>query len=197
LSQAFAATARALRPSVVRIDVEIERAKPVRRNFQRDDLPPDMERFFEHFFQFGDGSEGLPMPGPGHGTGSGLVIDGAGNIITNSHVAEKASKVTVTSPTDASSPPRSWHRSQDRCGVIRLQNPPSGLVAARWAIPTPSRWVSGCGHRQPLGLDQSVTAGIISGKGKVTRNVHMSGERMREYIQTDAKINPGNSGGPW
>jgi len=63
---------------VVRIDVEIERAKPVRRNFQRDDLPPDMERFFEHFFQFGDGSEGLPMPGPGHGTGSGLVIDGAG-----------------------------------------------------------------------------------------------------------------------
>jgi serine protease Do len=47
-----------------------------------------------------------------------------------------------------------------------------------------------------LGLDQSVTAGIISGKGKVTRNVHMSGERMREYIQTDAKINPGNSGGP-
>ncbi|HEX7506402.1 MAG TPA: PDZ domain-containing protein, partial [Polyangia bacterium] len=48
----------------------------------------------------------------------------------------------------------------------------------------------------PLGLDQSVTAGIISGKGKVTRNVHMSGERMREYIQTDAKINPGNSGGP-
>jgi len=48
----------------------------------------------------------------------------------------------------------------------------------------------------PLGLDQSVTAGIISGKGKVTRRVHMSGERVREYIQTDAKINPGNSGGP-
>jgi len=55
-------------------------------------------------------------------------------------------------------------------------------------------WVLAIGS--PLALDQSVTAGIISGKGKVTRNVQMSGERMREYIQTDAKINPGNSGGP-
>src|SRR5208283_4425226 len=96
LSQAFAATARALRPSVVRIDVEVEQPKLSRRNFHREDLPPDMERFFEHFFQFGDGFEGIPAPGPGHGTGSGVVIDGAGNIMTNSHVAEKASKVTVT-----------------------------------------------------------------------------------------------------
>ena len=48
----------------------------------------------------------------------------------------------------------------------------------------------------PLGLDQTVTAGIVSGKGKVGRHVQMSGGRVRHYIQTDAKINPGNSGGP-
>src|ERR1700690_694076 len=198
LSQAFAATARALRPSVVRIDVEIERPKLSRRDFQRDDLPPDMERFFEHFFHFGDNFEGLPMPGPGRGTGSGVVIDGAGNIMTNSHVAEKASKVTVIfadgrefSAKVVGADPRT------DVAVIRLQNPPSGLVAARLgdsnAIEV-GEWVLAIGS--PLGLDQSVTAGIIRGKGKVTRNVHMSGERMREYIQTDAKINPGNSGGP-
>jgi serine protease Do len=48
----------------------------------------------------------------------------------------------------------------------------------------------------PLGLDQTVTAGIVSGLGKVGRHVQMSGGRVRHYIQTDAKINPGNSGGP-
>jgi len=48
----------------------------------------------------------------------------------------------------------------------------------------------------PLGLDQTVTAGIVSGKGRVGRHVQMSGDRVRRYIQTDAKINPGNSGGP-
>jgi len=198
LSQAFAATARALRPSVVRIDVEIERPKLSRGNFQRDDMPPDMEHFFEHFFRFGDGSEGLPTPGPGHGTGSGVVIDGAGNIITNSHVAEKATKVTVTFADGREFPAKVVGADpKTDVAVIRLQNPPPGLVAARLGDSNAlevGEWVLAIGS--PLGLDQSVTAGIISGKGKVTRNVHMSGERMREYIQTDAKINPGNSGGP-
>jgi serine protease Do len=81
--------------------------------------------------------------------------------------------------------------------VVRIENPPPGLIAARLGDSSNlevGEWVLAIGS--PLGLDQSVTAGIISGKGKVTRNVHMSGERMREYIQTDAKINPGNSGGP-
>jgi serine protease Do len=55
-------------------------------------------------------------------------------------------------------------------------------------------WVLAVGS--PLGLDQTVTAGIVSGKGRVGRHVQMSGERVRHYIQTDAKINPGNSGGP-
>jgi serine protease Do len=55
-------------------------------------------------------------------------------------------------------------------------------------------WVLAVGS--PLGLDQTVTAGIVSGLGKVGRHVQMSGGRVRHYIQTDAKINPGNSGGP-
>jgi serine protease Do len=198
LSQAFASTARALRPSVVRLDIEQEAPKTSGgRHLRRDDVPPDMERFFEHFF--GGPSDGFPQPStPGRGTGSGVVIDGAGNIITNSHVAEHASKVTVifADGREFSAKVVGADPKTD-IAVVRIENPPAGLVAARLGDSKNlevGEWVLAIGS--PLGLDQSVTAGIISGKGKVTRNVHMSGERMREYIQTDAKINPGNSGGP-
>ena len=197
LSQAFASTARALRPSVVRIDVEMEPPKVGGRHMRRDDVPPDLERFFERFF--GGPLDGIPgTPQPGRGTGSGVVIDGAGNIITNSHVAERAAKVTVTFADGREFPAKLVGADpKTDVAVLRLEKAPAGLVAARLGDSNQlevGEWVLAIGS--PLGLDQSVTAGIISGKGKVTRNVHMSGERMREYIQTDAKINPGNSGGP-
>jgi serine protease Do len=198
LSQAFATTARALRPSVVRLDIEMEAPKMGGgRHLRRDDIPPDMERFFEHFF--GGQGDGFPMPStPGRGTGSGVVMDGAGNIITNSHVAEHAAKVTVIFADGREFPAKVVGADpKTDIAVVRIENPPPGLVAARLGDSSNlevGEWVLAIGS--PLGLDQSVTAGIISGRGKVTRNVHMSGERMREYIQTDAKINPGNSGGP-
>jgi serine protease Do len=198
LSQAFAGTARALRPSVVRLDIELEAPKaPSGRRLRPDDVPPGMERFFEHFF--GTPFDGFPMPQrPGRGTGSGVVIDSSGNILTNSHVAERAAKVTVTFADGREFPAKLVGADpKTDIAVVRLVNPPPGLVAARLGDSKKlevGEWVLAIGS--PLGLDQSVTAGIVSGKGKVTRNVHMSGERMREYIQTDAKINPGNSGGP-
>jgi serine protease Do len=198
LSQAFASTARALRPSVVRLDIELEAPKTGGRHMRRDDVPPDLERFFEHFFG-GAPFDGFPTPQtPGRGTGSGVVIDGAGNIITNSHVAEHAAKVTVIFADGREFPAKVVGTDpKTDIGVVRIEKPPVGLVAARLGDSSNlevGEWVLAIGS--PLGLDQSVTAGIISGRGKVTRNVHMSGERMREYIQTDAKINPGNSGGP-
>ena len=198
LSQGFASTAKALRPSVVRLDIEQENPSAGNRRFRRDDVPPEMERFFEHFF--GQGGDGFPQPqpGPGRGTGSGVVIDNQGNIITNSHVAEKASKVTVIFADGREFPAKVVGADpKTDVAVVRIQNPPSNLISARLGDSTNlevGEWVLAIGS--PLGLDQSVTAGIISSRGKVTRNVHMSGERMREYIQTDAKINPGNSGGP-
>jgi serine protease Do len=197
LSQAFASTAKALRPSVVRLDVELEGPKIRDRHMRSDDVPPDMERFFEHFF--GAPFDGVPQPNaPGRGTGSGIVIDGSGDIITNSHVAERAAKVTVIFADGREFPAKVVGTDpKTDIAVVRIQNPPPNLVAARLGDSSSlevGEWVLAIGS--PLGLDQSVTAGIVSGKGRVTHNVHMSGERMREYIQTDAKINPGNSGGP-
>ncbi len=196
LSQGFAATARALRPSVVRVDVVGEAPKNVGRRLNPDDLPPGMDRFFERFF--GEGFEGLPQTRPVRGTGSGVVIDAAGHIITNNHVAEHAASLTVTFADGREFPAKVVGADpKTDVAVVKLVNPPAGLVAARLGDSNNvqvGEWVLAIGS--PLGLDQSVTAGIVSSRGKVTRNVHMSGERMREYIQTDAKINPGNSGGP-
>ena len=113
-------------------------------------------------------------------------------------MAERAVKVTVIFADGREFPAKVVGANpKTDIAVVRIENPPPGLVAARLGDSNAlevGEWVLAIGS--PLGLDQSVTAGIVSGKGKVTRNVHMSGERMREYIQTDAKINPGNSGGP-
>lgn len=194
LSRAFANVARALGPSVVRVDVEVAHPEPDDDGGADgpgpDDLPPQLKRFF----QFGQPTE----PGPQHGTGSGVVLDGAGNIVTNRHVISRASKVSVTflDGRELSAKVIGADRQTD-VAVVRLDKPPAGLVAARLGDSDKldvGEWVLAVGS--PLGLDQTVTAGIISGKGRVGRHVQMSGERVRRYIQTDAKINPGNSGGP-
>ncbi len=194
LSRAFSNVARALGPSVVRVDVEVAhpRADDDTGMDSGDSgaIPPQLRRFF----QFGQPA----VPGPQHGTGSGIVLDGAGNIVTNRHVVSHASKVSVTLPDGRElSAKVVGTDSQTDVAVVRLDKPPAGLVAARLGDSDKldvGEWVLAVGS--PLGLDQTVTAGIVSGKGRVGRHVQMSGERVRRYIQTDAKINPGNSGGP-
>jgi serine protease Do len=87
--------------------------------------------------------------------------------------------------------------AQTDVAVVRLEKPPANLAVARLGDSDKlevGEWVVAVGS--PLGLEQTVTAGIVSGKGRPGRHVQMSGSRVRGYIQTDAKINPGNSGGP-
>ena len=202
LSQAFASTARALRPSVVRIDVEIGRPEAAGPNEPQADegeaLPPELKRFFH--FNFGPNSgrgDAAPLA-PGHGTGSGVVVDASGDVVTNSHVIDHASKVTITMDGGEEIPARVIGRDpQTDLAVVRLQRVPARLVVARLGNSDQVEvgdWVLAIGS--PLGLDQTVTAGIVSGKGHVGRYVQMSGDRVRTYISTDAMINPGNSGGP-
>ena len=199
LSAAFAAAARALRPSVVQIDVEM--APPGLssggRPFpdQSDGIPPSFKRFFD----FGDqGPPPRQLPAPAHGTGSGVIVDAAGDIVTNSHVVDHATKVTVTLSDGEEISARVVGRDpQTDLAVVRLARVPAGLTVARLGNSDDLQvgdWVLAIGS--PLGLDQTVTAGIVSGKGRVGRHVQMSGGRVRTYIETDAMINPGNSGGP-
>jgi serine protease Do len=197
LSDAFADAARAIRPSVVRLDVEALERELGAVDESGDQREPDLPDLLRRFFQF-HGTP-APMPHATHGTGAGVIIDGAGDILTNSHVIRDSEKVTIrladgrtfrgkvvgTDPlTDV--------------GVVKLEKPPKDLVAARLGDSDRLRageWVIAVGS--PLGMDQTVTAGIVSGVGETgSRFRFESGERVRKYVQTDAKINPGNSGGP-
>jgi serine protease Do len=207
LSSAFAATAKALRPSVVRIDVEVgpprlvqnRRAQPGPQGPQDfDGIPPMFRRFFDFGGGGGPDDDGAGPAMPGHGTGSGVIIDVGGDVVTNSHVVENARKITVTLEGGDEIPAKLVGRDpRTDLALVRLERVPAKLVAARIGNSDQlevGEWVLAIGS--PLGLDQTVTAGIVSGKGHVGRHVQMSGERVRTYIQTDAKINPGNSGGP-
>jgi serine protease Do len=192
LSSAFSAVARALRPSVVRIDVEIEHPRVADRGGRQDD---EMAPFWRRFF-----GPGMPeqTPGPQRGTGSGVVMDARGNIVTNRHVVSGATRLKVTFIDGREFTAKTIGTDAETdVAVIRVEKPPGDLVAARLGDSEKldvGEWVLAVGS--PLGLDQTVTAGIVSGLGKVGRHVQMSGGRVRHYIQTDAKINPGNSGGP-
>jgi serine protease Do len=198
LSRSFSTVAKALAPSVVRIDVESEQPRVARNDRrQQQQVPPELERLFERFF--GDQLDLPQQPHPGmKGTGSGVVLDTSGYILTNSHVVENAAKLTVSFSDGREFSAKVVGRDPDTdVAVVKLEKPPTNLVAARIGDSSKmevGEWVLAIGS--PLGLDQSVTAGIISGKGRVGAHVQMSGRRMREYLQTDAKINPGNSGGP-
>jgi len=198
LSSAFAATAKALRPSVVRIDVESGPPRVARGERRGRGAPDDVPEFFRHFFDMDPGDGPGPGGGVRRGTGSGVVIDTTGNVVTNRHVVEGVSKVIVTM-WDGSEIPAKVVGADPRTdvAVVRLEKLPKGLTAARLGDSDRldvGEWVLAIGS--PLGLEQTVTAGIVSGKGRAGRRVHMSGDRVRSYIQTDAKINPGNSGGP-
>jgi serine protease Do len=210
LSRAFSSVAKALGPSVVRIEVEVgggPRADrmhgrrpggPGQGDGQGDDngdIPPMFRRFFD--FGPGEGFSG-PNPGPSHGVGSGFILDTSGNVVTNRHVIQGATKVTVTMNDGKEYAAKVIGKdAQTDVAVVRLEKPPSTLTAARLGDSEKlevGEWVVAVGS--PLGLEQTVTAGIVSGKGRPGRHVQMSGKRVRGYIQTDAKINPGNSGGP-
>jgi serine protease Do len=179
----------------VRIDVEGLLSSGDQREPTPDDLPDFLKRFFE-----GQGQQPRPMPRRlVHGTGSGVIVDEAGDVLTNGHVVRDFQKVTVRLPDERSFPARVVGADPlTDVGVVRIERPPSDLVAARRGDSDKLRigeWALAVGS--PLGMDQTVTIGIISGVGATGSHFRFeSGERIRKYIQTDAKINPGNSGGP-
>jgi serine protease Do len=173
LSSAFrSASSRAL-PAVVFIAVE-QRAQNV---------PPQLRDFF--------GGESQHQPG----TGSGFIIDAQGHILTNNHVVADAARLTVrlNNGREYSARVVGADVSTDLALIkIDAQNGerfPTATFGDSEALRV-GDWVLALGS--PLGLEFTVTAGIVSARGR-----QISGATTLEaYIQTDAAINPGNSGGP-
>lgn len=138
---------------------------------------------------------GVPR-GRASGLGTGVIIQPDGLILTNNHVIRDADVIQV----------RLWDSREFRAEVIgRDPETDVALIQIRDSQPLPyaklgdsdslqiGEWVVAIGN--PFGLDHTVTAGIVSAKGR--RNINPGGKRgYWNFIQTDASINPGNSGGP-
>lgn len=144
----------------------------------------------------GKGRQGHPFafPGPGRGMGSGFILSSDGYIVTNYHVVESASQIQVTLGDERKFSARVVGTdAQTDLALIKVEA--TGLPVVEFgdsAALQVGDWVIAIGN--PLGLTHSVTAGIISAKG---RNI-FNEENLAygEFLQTDAAINPGSSGGP-
>jgi serine protease Do len=127
------------------------------------------------------------------GLGSGVIMDAAGYIVTNCHVIDQAAKVTVRLA-DGSSVPAKVVEADPVTDLAVLKIESQGLTAAPWGDSDKLEvgdQVMAVGS--PFGLDQTVTAGIVSAKD---RREQVENARFRDFLQTDAAVNPGNSGGP-
>lgn len=202
LSSAFSQIAKQIEPSVVNINTE-STIKPTRRGQRRgnpddEDNGDDFQDFFDRFFggQGPQGPQGRPEGMRQRSLGSGVIVDPKGYIVTNAHVVEKADRIRVNLAGD--DPGKTYDAKvigTDRetdLAVIKIEASKT-LPAAKLGNSDAMNvgdWVLAIGS--PFGLEQTVTAGIVSSKGRNIDNTH----QFQSFIQTDAAINPGNSGGP-
>ncbi|MGF1569094.1 MAG: HhoA/HhoB/HtrA family serine endopeptidase [Nodosilinea sp.] len=185
-SNFIAAAVERVGPAVVRIDSE--------RSVS--DLAPDAlnNPLFRRFF----GDELPPDVGPEHleqGTGSGFILNAEGQILTNAHVVEgtKTVKVTLRDGRSFDGQVEGVDSVTD-VAVVKIEAPDLPFVSLGSTDQlSPGQWAIAIGN--PLGLDNTVTAGIISAIGRTSNQVGIPDKRV-QFIQTDAAINPGNSGGP-
>jgi serine protease Do len=139
---------------------------------------------------------GMEGPQVGEGQGSGFIISPDGYVLTNDHVVGEASDIKVALA-DGRELPGKVVGSDSRTDIalVKIEDK-RPLPYVRFGDSDKAEigeWVIAIGN--PFGLDHTVTAGIISAKGR--RNIRPSGRRgLYDFIQTDASINPGNSGGP-
>ena len=151
---------------------------------------PEDDPFFEFFRRFLPPNTG-PREFESRSLGSGFIISADGYILTNAHVVDGADDITVRL-TDKREFRAKVVGSDRRTDVAVLKIEASGLPRVTLGDPNRLRvgeWVVAIGS--PFGFDNSVTAGIVSAKGRA-----LPQENFVPFIQTDVAINPGNSGGP-
>ena len=183
-------------PSVV----NIRTVEKVAQRGGNGEMDEEMQEFFRRFF--GQPLPGVPRQGPRQnrpqqpqeeerprGVGSGFILTPDGYVMTNAHVVEDASEVLVTLP-DKREFKAKIVGADKRTDVAVVKIEATGLPAVKVGDISKLRvgeWVMAIGS--PFGLENTVTAGIVSAKQRDT------GEYL-PFIQTDVAINPGNSGGP-
>jgi serine protease Do len=195
LSKAFRAAANKVIPTVVKIK-NISKAKRVEGSTGKmQGENPLQGTPFEEFFDGDDFPPGLRFHGvipPRMGVGSGVIIDPKGIILTNNHVVEGADEVLVEL-VDGRQLKATDIKTDEQSDLAVMRVKTNGFLPAATLGDSDTLdigdWVIAVGC--PFELDSTVSAGIISGKGRV-----LSADSRASFLQTDAAINPGNSGGP-
>jgi len=179
----FADLAEKLSPAVVNISTE-------QKNLPSAETPPEGEGGNDPFDRFGQPFEHYDVPRP-HSLGSGFIINKDGYILTNDHVIEDATRIVVTLRDGREFKARVIGRDgKTDVALIKIDGAGQLPVAPLGDSDgvRVGAWVLAIGN--PFGFDHSVTAGIVSAKGRFVPG------NFDDFIQTDASINPGNSGGP-
>ena len=179
--------------AVVNISTTSAARRPAAAPNMPDIEDDEIREFFRRFIP-------RQQPGPGQGPGprqesrslgSGFIISGDGYILTNAHVVDGAEEITVKF-TDKRDFKARVIGADKRTDVALIKIEASGLPTVRLGDPNRLKvgeWVLAIGS--PFGFDNTVTAGIVSAKGR-----SLPQENFVPFIQTDVAINPGNSGGP-
>lgn len=213
----FADLVDAVKPAVVSIVVEGREASNGLddQGQQFNDQIPDLPDPFKRFFNFGQGgNDNGPAPGRGGqggpqgdnggkgggkgpqgprfaAAGSGFAISADGYIVTNNHVVENASKVTVTFANGDTKPAKVIGVDKRTDLAVVKVDGETDLPFVKLATDAPrvGDWVVAVGN--PFGLGGTVTAGIVSALGR-----DVAGSQYGDFMQIDAAVNMGNSGGP-
>ncbi|AKM29628.1 peptidase [Pandoraea faecigallinarum] len=199
----FSQLAEQYGPAVVNISVTHDGKPSGPRGSAASQLPPGMDQndplfqFFRRFYGApgndggGNGDDGGDGSGPTRSLGSGFIVSPDGYILTNAHVVDDASQVTVKL-TDKREYKAKVVGSDKASDVALLKIAATGLPTVKIGDPSKSKageWVVAIGS--PYGFDNTVTAGIVSAKARA-----LPDENYTPFIQTDVPVNPGNSGGP-
>jgi serine protease Do len=206
MSSQFSKLAKELEPAVVNINTESTIKNPHRGMRQgpggQGDEDNPFQDFFDRLFPQGPGGQGgQGGMGPDelreHSLGSGVLVDSKGYILTNRHVVNGADRIRVKLQDD---PEGSLGHDATVVGTdsetdlavikINIDHPLPYAKMGNSDSMNVGDWVLAIGS--PFGLQETVTAGIVSAKGREL----IPNRQFQSFIQTDAAINPGNSGGP-
>jgi serine protease Do len=185
LSASFAEIARRVEPAVVNIETLTASAEVTDKDDEGKNEPPSSNPLLDMFRR-------QPRR-PARGVGSGFIVSPKGYILTNEHVIENATRITVGLQTGEKFRGRVVGVDDETDVAVIKIDPPRDLPTVTLGDSNSAQvgdWVLAVGS--PFGLDQTVTAGIISKKERETYPFNS----FQRFLQTDAAINRGNSGGP-